>query len=123
MNYDVIVMGSGGAGLTAAVTAAGAGLKVAVLEKGAHFGGTTAVSGGGVWIPASPQAKAAGVDDSVTKARDYVLGVVGNRAERDLIDAYLNRGPEMVEWLEAKTTVHFLLSPPSSDWYPEVPGA
>ena len=123
MNYDVIVMGSGGAGLTAAVTAAGAGLKVAVLEKGAHFGGTTAVSGGGVWIPASPQAKAAGVDDSVPKARDYVLGVVGNRAERDLIDAYLNRGPEMVEWLEAKTTVHFLLSPPSSDWYPEVPGA
>jgi succinate dehydrogenase/fumarate reductase flavoprotein subunit len=123
MQYDVVVMGSGAAGMTAALVAAKAGKKVAILERAGHFGGTTAISGGGIWIPASPQAKAAGVKDSVEIARDYVLGVVGNRAERALIDAYLGNGPEMVEWLEGNSSVHFLLSPPSSDWYPEVAGS
>ena len=123
MNYDVVIMGSGAAGLTAALVAAKAGLRVAVLEKAGHFGGTTAVSGGGIWIPCSPQAKAAGVNDSIETARNYALGVVGNRAEKALIDAYVDTGPKMVEWLAANSSVQFLLSPPSSDWYPEVPGA
>jgi succinate dehydrogenase/fumarate reductase flavoprotein subunit len=123
MQYDVVVMGSGAAGLTAALVAAKAGRSVAVLEKAPHFGGTTAISGGGIWIPGSPQAMAEGVDDSIDKAREYVLGVVGNRAERDLIDAYLANGPEMVAWLASSSHVDFRISPPSSDWYPEVPGA
>jgi succinate dehydrogenase/fumarate reductase flavoprotein subunit len=123
MHYDVIIMGSGAAGLTAALVAAKAGNTVAVLEKAPHFGGTTAISGGGIWVPASPQAEAAGVKDSVETARDYVLGVVGNRAERALIEAYLNNGPEMVTWLAKNSHVDFMISPPSSDWYPEVPGA
>lgn len=123
MQYDVVVMGSGAAGLTAALVAAKAGNTVAVLEKADHFGGTTAISGGGIWIPVSPQAKAEGVDDSIEKARNYVLGVVGNRAERALIDAYLGNGPEMIEWLAANSETVFQISPPSSDWYPEVPGA
>ena len=123
MQYDVVIMGSGAAGLTAALVAAKAGNTVAVLEKANHFGGTTAISGGGIWIPVSPQAKAEGVDDSIEVARNYVLGVVGNRAERALIDAYLNNGPEMIEWLEANSETVFQISPPSSDWYPEVSGA
>lgn len=123
MQYDVVVMGSGAAGLTAALVAAKAGNSVAVLEKADHFGGTTAISGGGIWIPVSPQAQAEGVDDSLEKARNYVLGVVGNRAERALIDAYLVNGPEMIEWLAANSKTVFQISPPSSDWYPDVPGA
>lgn len=123
MQYDVVVMGSGGAGMTAALVAAEAGLKVAILEKADRFGGTTAISGGGIWIPANPQAIAAGVDDSKQKARDYALRVVGNRAEQALIDTYIETGPEMVDWLSRNSSVDFLLSPPSSDWYPEVEGA
>lgn len=123
MQYDVVIVGSGAAGLTAALVAAKAGNTVAVLEKANHFGGTTAISGGGIWIPVSPQAKAEGVDDSIETARNYVLGVVGNRAERALIDAYLNNGPEMIEWLAANSETVFQISPPSSDWYPEVSGA
>jgi len=63
------------------------------------------------------------VDDTLDKARGYVMGVVGNRAEKALIDGYIDHGPAMVKWLEANSDVHFLISPPSSDWYPEVEGA
>src|SRR6202011_5856524 len=121
MEWDVIVVGSGASGLTAAVRAAHAGLKVIVLEKAVHFGGTTAVSGGGIWIPNSPLAQ--GVSEPPEAAREYVLGVIGPTARPELIDAYFANGPAMVRWLAENTQVEFLLSPPSSDWYPEVPGA
>jgi succinate dehydrogenase/fumarate reductase flavoprotein subunit len=121
--FDVVVVGSGAAGMTAAIRAAAEGASVLVLEKAAWFGGTTSVSGGGIWVPDSPQARKAGVADSRAVARQYVLDVIGPTAEPELIDAYLENGPEMVEWLDRHSAVHFLLSPPSSDWYPQVAGA
>jgi len=123
MEWDVIVVGSGASGLTAAVRAAHSGLKVIVLEKAAQFGGTTAVSGGGIWIPNNPQAAAAGVAEPADAARQYVLRVIGDTARTDLLDAYLSAGPAMVRWLSEHTAVEFVLSPPTSDWYPDTAGA
>jgi succinate dehydrogenase/fumarate reductase flavoprotein subunit len=123
MEWDVIVVGSGAAGLTAAIRAAHAQLSVLVLEKADHFGGTTAISGGGIWIPNNPQAAAAGIADPPEGVRRYVLDVIGKTARPELIDAYLATGPAMVRWLAEHTRVEFLLSPETSDWYPEIPGA
>jgi succinate dehydrogenase/fumarate reductase flavoprotein subunit len=123
MEWDVIVVGSGASGLTAAVRAAHSKLKVLVLEKADHFGGTTALSGGGIWIPNNPQARAAGIVDPPERVRQYVLEVIGKTARPELIDAYLATGPAMIRWLAENTSVEFLLSPETSDWYPEIPGA
>jgi succinate dehydrogenase/fumarate reductase flavoprotein subunit len=123
MEWDVIVVGSGASGLTAAVRAAHSQLKVLVVEKADHFGGTTALSGGGIWIPNNPQARAAGIVDPPERVRQYVLEVIGKTARPELIDAYLAAGPAMVRWLAQNTSVEFLLSPETSDWYPEIPGA
>jgi succinate dehydrogenase/fumarate reductase flavoprotein subunit len=123
VKWDVIIVGSGAAGLTAAVRAAHAGLSVIVLEKGSCVGGTTAISGGGVWIPNNLHALAAGIVDSPQQVRRYVLGVIGRTARTELIDAYLENGPAMIRWLAEKTHVEFVLSPESSDWYPEIEGA
>src|SRR5271167_1357149 len=123
MEWDVIVVGSGASGLTAAVRAAHARLKVLVVEKANYFGGTTALSGGGIWIPNSPQAQAAGIVDPPERVRQYVLEVIGKTARPELIDAYLAAGPAMVRWLAENTQAEFLLAPQTSDWYPEIPGA
>jgi succinate dehydrogenase/fumarate reductase flavoprotein subunit len=123
MQWDVIVVGSGASGLTAALRAAHAGLKVLVLEKAQQFGGTTAVSGGGIWIPNNSLARAAGISEPADAARQYVLQAIGASAQPELIDAYLGNGPAMVSWLAEHTKVEFVLSPETSDWYPDLPGA
>lgn len=90
---DVLVAGSG-AGLVGAYTAAREGLAVAVAEATDKFGGTTAYSGGGIWYPANPVLRRAGVEDTVEDALTYYHAVVGDRTPRDLQDAYLRRGPD-----------------------------
>jgi hypothetical protein len=63
------------------------------LEEAAYFGGTTAVSGGGLWIPGNPQAVEAGIEDSLAIARQYVLGLIGETANPALIDAIYTVAP------------------------------
>jgi succinate dehydrogenase/fumarate reductase flavoprotein subunit len=123
MQWDVIIVGSGASGLTAAVRAAAGGLRVLVLEKATVFGGTTAISGGGIWIPGNHLARGSKLADGLDVAQQYVRTVIGETASSDTIQMYLETGPEMVQWLQANSSVKFLLSPKSSDWYPEFAGA
>src|SRR4051794_4626588 len=76
--YDVVVVGSGAAGMTAALTAQRKGLRVVVVEKAAHYGGSTARSGGGVWIPNNEVLRSDGVSDTAEAARTYLHSIVGD---------------------------------------------
>src|SRR5882757_7904335 len=98
--FDLVVAGSGGGGMMAAVYAASRGLKVLVAEKDDVLGGTSALSGGGVWVPFNRIMAAAGVEDTPEKAREYLANVLGNWIRPEMVEAYLANGPEMVEFLE-----------------------
>jgi len=120
LTTDVLVVGSGGAGLTAATVAATRGLNVILVEKTAVFGGTTAWSGGGIWVPCNSLAKAAGLHDGVEQARAYIKGVIGPTVREDLVDAFLGCSPDMVDFLQGNTSVKFSLQEGFADWYQDV---
>ena len=120
--YDVVVVGSGGAGMVAALTAAHRGLSTLVIEKAAHFGGSTARSGGGVWIPNNEVLRRDGVKDTAEAARTYLHGIIGEIGEPERIDTYLERGPEMLSFVLKNTPLKMCWVPRYSDYYPEAPG-
>ncbi|MFV0493663.1 3-oxosteroid 1-dehydrogenase [Mycobacterium sp.] len=124
--YDVVVVGSGGAGMVAALAAAHRGLSTVVIEKAPHYGGSTARSGGGVWIPNNEVLERAGVEDTPEAARTYLHGIVGDSSvsgvEPERIDTYLQRGPEMLSFVLEHTPLKMCWVPDYSDYYPEAPG-
>ena len=120
--FDVVVLGTGAAGLTAAIAAHEGGATVAVFEKADLVGGTTAWSGGQVWIPNNPHMAEVGVADSREKALTYIMSLSRDMLERRLVEAYVDAGPEMVELLEAKTPVQFYAVAGMPDYHPEFPG-
>jgi len=119
---DVLVVGTGAGGLAAAVTARKLGLDVLLVEKDAFYGGTTARSGGWLWIPCSPVAKREGVVDSPEAARTYLQHEAGNHFDADRVDAFLRHGPAMVDFFERETAVRFVLGPAFADYHPDAPG-
>ena len=119
---DVVVVGSGGAGLAAALTASGAGARVTVLERTPLVGGSTAVSGGGIWVPGNHHMAEAGVDDSREEAIAYCRRLVAGKMPDELVEAFVDRAPEMIRYLEANTSLRFRpMSWP--DYHPEMEGA
>jgi len=121
---DVLVVGSGNGGLTGALAAQAAGAgDVLVIEKQDVIGGTSAVSGGGVWIPNNRYARAAGVEDSLEDARTYLQATISEREyQPELIDAYLEQGPAMVDFLHENTRVRYESLPSYPDYFNEAPG-
>lgn len=120
---DLIVVGSGAAGLAAAVTAAAHGMSVIVVEKAPVVGGTTAWSGGWIWAPRNPLAIRAGIIEEPSAPRDYLKSVVGNRFDPDRIDAFLDAVPRMVAFFETRTALQFESGTAIPDTYQDVPGA
>lgn len=98
--FDVVVVGSGVAALFGAAAAALRGLSTCLVEKTDRFGGTSAYSGGAVWLPGNAVLARDGLEDSVDTGRTYFRAVVGDRTDHDLQDAYLNTGPMVVDFLQ-----------------------
>ena len=121
--YDVIVVGAGAGGMTAAAVAAAEGLRVVLIEKTEFVGGTTAWSGGMVWIPVNGKMKAAGIDDSIADAARYLAGTVPEPENADLRDTFLAYGPEAIEYLETNTELRLQPVGVYPDYYPDRPGA
>ncbi|WP_280298103.1 3-oxosteroid 1-dehydrogenase [Nocardia neocaledoniensis] len=119
---DVVVVGSGAAGMTAAITAARHGLSVVVVEKASRWGGSTARSGGGVWIPGNPVLRDQAPPDDLAAARAYLRHIIGDDVAPELIDTYLDRGVEAFEYLAEHTPLAMQWVPGYSDYYPEAPG-
>ncbi|MFJ3665799.1 3-oxosteroid 1-dehydrogenase [Streptomyces sp. NPDC090106] len=120
--YDVVVIGAGAAGMTAALTAAKAGLSCAVLEKAPTFGGSAARSGAGIWIPNNPVILAAGVPDTPAKAAAYLAAVVGPDIPLARRQAFLGHGPAMISFVMANSPLRFRWMEGYSDYYPELTG-
>lgn len=120
--FDVVILGSGAAGLTAAVTAAVGGTKVGVFEKSHELGGTSTWSGGQVWIPNNPHQGEIGVTDSKDEALRYLRSLSRGLMDERLITAYLDAGPDMVSFLDAKAGTEFYAVPDFPDYHPEHPG-
>ena len=118
-SFDLIVLGSGAAGLAAAVTAAHSGARVLVLEQAEVLGGTTAWSGGWVWAPGNPLAPAG----SAEGVRDYLRAVTGNHFNAPRVDAYLGAVPRMVAFFHNHTALQFDLGASIPDTYGDLPGA
>ena len=120
--FDVVVVGSGAAGMTAALTAAHHGLRVVVIEKTDRFGGSTARSGGGLWLPGNEVLRKAGVRDTPGRARAYLAYVAGDGVTQARQRALLDHGPAMLAFVRASTPVDFAWVPGYADYYPEAPG-
>lgn len=121
--YDVIVVGSGAGAMTAALFAADEGLSVLMIEKTTQYGGTSAISGGGIWIPNNHHFQAKGGNDSFDKAWTYLQAAVGDRVDEARLRAYLEQAPRMVRELEERSRVRFAVAEKYPDYYPHLPGA
>jgi 3-oxosteroid 1-dehydrogenase len=112
IEVDLLIVGSGNAGLTAALCAYELGVKnVLVIEKSDQYGGTSATSGGVVWIPGSRYARESGAGDSFDDAREYLQRTIPRGAvPTQMLDTYLREAPKMIDFLHERTRVRYQLA-------------
>ncbi len=120
---DVLVVGSGAGGLAAALTAWHEGLDVLLVEKTARIGGSTAISGGAIWVPLNDQSAAAGHPDSWDAVWEYLHHTVGAAASEAQRRAFLQAGPQALTYLREHAGLHLVARTYSPDYHPDRPGA
>lgn len=124
LEADVVVLGSGGAAMTAAISAHDFGAKdVVILEKSGMVGGTTAMSGGMLWIPNNPYQVAAGIEDSDEAIVAYLDSLAPGALDPETLMAFMETGPEMIRYFMDKTPVRFHAYADFPDYQPYMPGA
>lgn len=124
LEADVVVLGSGGAAMTAAIAAKDFGAKdVVILEKSGMVGGTTAMSGGMLWIPNNPYQVEAGIEDSDEDIVAYLDALSPGQLDPDNLMAFMESGPELIRYLREKTPVRFHAYADFPDYQPYLPGA
>jgi 3-oxosteroid 1-dehydrogenase len=124
LEADVVVLGSGGAALTAAISARDFGAKdIVILEKSGMVGGTTAMSGGMLWIPGNHHQIAAGIEESDEDIVAYLDSLAPGQLDPDTLGAFMEKGPEMLRYLEDRTPVRFHSYADFPDYQPYMPGA
>ena len=122
LETDVLVVGSGGAGLVAALSAHAAGARVTVIERSDTVGGTTAVSAGVVWVPNNRYMQTAGIADCREEAIAYITRLCDGRSDVHTIAAFVDTAPAMLDFVEEVTPLKFMLLPHYTDYYAEFPG-
>src|SRR5579871_37832 len=120
---DLLIAGAGPAGMTAALVAALEGLDVLLCEKSEQVGGTGSTSAGTLWIPGNSESKVAGFKDSAADAQRYLDALIPSPANRDLRAAFLQSGPDVIDYLSRKTDVQFLPCGKHPDYRGNMPGA
>src|SRR6188768_2251468 len=121
---DVLVAGSGAAGLTAAITAADAGLTALVVESTGRWGGTTMLSGGGLWMPNNPLMRKLGIQDSRADALEYLEAAIGDAGPASSVErrvAFVDSVPRVFALL-ARLGVRWCAAKDYPDYYPDRPG-
>jgi succinate dehydrogenase/fumarate reductase flavoprotein subunit len=120
---DVLVIGSGGGGMTAALAADASGLDTLVVEKSAYFGGSTALSGGGIWVPGAPAQRREGYAPDPGDVVTYLRAITEGLVDEARLRQYVAAAPRMMEFLEQTSTwFEFVWKPGYADYYPELPG-
>jgi 3-oxosteroid 1-dehydrogenase len=122
ITVDVLVVGSGAGGMTAAITAHDQGLDTLLIEKADVFGGTSALSGGVIWVPNNHLMKKAGIADSEDDAMQYLSALTAGEVPHEKLLAYVRRAPEMLRYLEQHTCTHFNAATEYADYYEQQPG-
>ncbi len=120
---DILVVGSGGGGMTAALVAKDLGNESMIIEKGSYYGGSTAISGGALWVPNNHLMKQVGIKDTPEEAFIYLKTIVDDRVDEDRLKAFLDTAPEMVKYLEDNSHVKYRIVKGYSDYHYEIEGA
>lgn len=121
-SVDLLVVGSGGGGMTAAMAAKAAGLETLLVEKSERFGGSTALSGGGIWIPGARAQVRAGYRPDPEQTLEYLRTITKGVVSEQRLRAYVETGPEMLDFIERHTDAELVWKPGYPDYFPEQPG-